>query len=402
MHFGMLENRLFSEGGFSRQMAQTRFDFPPAPMPEGADRLRAEVRQFLAAERAAGRLTPNTRITNAFDAEFSRACGERGYIGMTWPKQYGGGERSALERYILTEELLAGQAPVRGHWVADRQSGPVILRFGTDRQRDEFLPRIARGEAFFCIGLSEPNSGSDLSSVSTKARQDGDDWVIDGAKLWTTSAHHAHFMIALCRTARDPDDRYHGLSQFIIDMATPGVTVRPIINMAGEHDFNEVIFDGARLPASALLGTLHEGWKQVSAELAYERSGPDRWLSAFGLLSTFNAAYAARLDAGQQQALGRLIAHLLTLREMSMSIAGMLQSGRTPNVEAAIVKDLGTHFEQELIKLVRDLVATAPDAADPLLRRLLESAILTAPSFTIRGGTTEMLRGTIARGLGLR
>jgi acyl-CoA dehydrogenase len=386
-------------------MARLQFDFPPATLPETADQIRLEVRSFIRDELASGRIEPARKIGMSFNAAFSRRCGERGYIGMTWPKRYGGAERTALERYIVTEEMLSAGAPVRGHWTSDRQSGPVILRYGTDEQKETYLPLIARGECFFCIGLSEPDSGSDLASVKTRALKTDGGWILNGTKLWTTNAHNCQFIIALCRTKAQDEARYHGLTQFIVGLSLPGITVRPIINMAGEHDFNEVVFQDVRVPDTAVLGTLDEGWKQVSAELAYERSGPERWLTTFRLLAELNATYGASLEPAHRQQIGRLLAHLVTLREMSLSISGMLQAGQTPNLEATIVKDLGTVFEREVITVARDVINAVGldrDIKNALLHSLLESAILFAPALSIRGGTTEILRNTIAKGLNLR
>jgi acyl-CoA dehydrogenase len=381
------------------------FEFAPTAMPDTAKTLRREVREFVGEERAGGRIPQVKRIGMTFNAAFSLRCGERGYIGMTWPKRYGGAERSALERYVVTEELLAAGAPVRGHWTSDRQSGPVILRYGTDEQKEAFLPAIARGECFFCIGLSEPDSGSDLASVKSRAVKTQTGWTLNGTKLWTTNAHNSQFIIALCRTKPQDETRYHGLTQFIVSLAAPGVAVRPIINMAGEHDFNEVIFRDVHVNDDAVLGTLDEGWKQVSAELAYERSGPERWLTTFGLLAELNSTYGESLEPAHQQQIGRLLAHLITLREMSLSISGMLQAGRTPNLEAAIVKDLGTVFEREVITVARDIgnaLGVQRDERSAVLLSLLDSALLFAPALSLRGGTTEILRNTIAKGLNLR
>jgi len=386
-------------------MSNLQFRFEPVELPAQAAGLRAEVRSLLDEERRRGALARPDRVGMAFSAEFSRKLGERGWIGMTWPKRYGGHERTALDRYVVTEELLAAGAPVRGHWTADRQSGPVLLRFGSELQKQTYLPRIATGECYFCIGLSEPDSGSDLASIRTRARKVEGGWRLSGTKLWTTNAHNAHYMIALCRTSPAGEQRHAGLSQFIVDMATPGLTVRPVINMAGEHDFNEVVLDEVFVPDDGLVGECDNGWNQVSAELAFERSGPERWLSTFRLLAELAQAAGRGASAACVAEIGRLTAHLVTLRQMSMSVAGMLQAGRTPNVEAAIVKDLGTRFEQEVVQVARTLLhaenlGRAENAA--VLRALIDHACLYAPVFTIRGGTSEILRGAIARGLGLR
>ena len=178
----------------------TGFDFPPPEMPPGTDALRAEVRAFLAKSRTAEGWRPDSDFGSDWSASFSRALGARGWIGMTWPKRYGGHERSALERYVVIEELLAAGVPVYAHWVADRQSGPLLLRFGSEEQRQTILPRIAAGECYFAIGMSEPDSGSDLASVRTRAVRTNDGWRIDGTKVWTSNAHRSHYMIALCRT----------------------------------------------------------------------------------------------------------------------------------------------------------------------------------------------------------
>ena len=383
-------------------MSATTFDFSGTQIPASADAIREDIRAFMREERERGRIAPADRIGMAFDAAFSRRCGERGYIGMTWPKRYGGQERTPIERFVATEEFLVAGAPVRGHWTSDRQSGPVILRYGTDEQKDRYLPPIAAGESFFCIGLSEPDSGSDLASVRCRADTlDNGSWRLNGTKVWTTNAHNCHYMIALCRSLpQDPEARYHGLSQFIVDLTLPGVTVRPVENMAGENDFNEVIFEDVELAPDAILGTPHEGWKQVSAELAYERSGPERWLSAYRLLAAFNAIHGASLTPAHARTLGQLLARMVTLREMSLSIAGMLQAGATPNLEASMVKDIGTLHDREIIRAVRDMDEEL--GGSEALRPILEHALLMAPAFTIRGGTTEILRGTIARGLRLR
>lgn len=170
---------------------------------------------------------------------------------------------------MVVEELLSAGAPVAAHWIADRQSAPLILHYGTDAQRDFYLPRICRGELFFCIGMSEPGSGSDLASVRTRAERTGSGWRVNGQKIWTTNAVHSDYMIALVRTSGSADDRHAGLSQLIIDLKTPGVTVRPIVDLAGDAHFAEVFFENVDLSEDALVGGEGEGWKQVTAELAF-------------------------------------------------------------------------------------------------------------------------------------
>ena len=376
---------------------------PPPSCPE-AETLRGEVREFLARELAGRSAEARAVSWSGFDPEFSRKLGRRGWIGMTWPKRYGGHERSALERYVVLEEMLAASAPVGAHWVADRQSAPLLLRFGSEAQRRAILPRIAAGECYFCIGMSEPDTGSDLASVRTRAVAADGGYRVNGTKVWTTRAHQVHYMILFCRTAAASEaDRHGGLSQFLVDLKTPGVKVRPIRNLAGQHDFNEVVFEDVLLPEDALIGGLGDGWRQVTSELAFERSGPERFLSSFTLLIELARALGPEPSERAVVALGRIMAHIVTLRRLSRSVAGMLQAGADPALQAAVVKDLGTLLEQEVPEVARQLVACEPATeSTQAFSAVLAHAILHAPSFSIRGGTREILRGMIARGLGLR
>jgi len=376
----------------------------PTLTPE-AEELRRGVRAFVAEERSAGRLPPPRRIGLGFDREMSRRIAARGWIGLTWPKQYGGQGRSALERYVLNEELLAAAVPVGAHWVADRQSGPVLLKFGTEAQRQHYLPRIAAGDLTFSIGMSEPESGSDLASLKARAERIDGGWRINGRKIWTTNAHHAQYMIVLVRTSPATSSRHEGISQLIVDMSLAGITISPIVSMANEHDFNEVLFEDVVVGDDALIGKEGNGWNQVSAELAFERSGPERWLSSFRLVSELIGALGPETRQASQEELGRLLSHLLALRQLSMSVASMLEQGRSPNLEASIVKDLGTKFEQEVVRVVRNIVSAenlVANGRQERLHALLVHAQQYAPAFTIRGGTNEILRGIIAKGIGLR
>lgn len=377
--------------------------FPTFPDPGEAETLRGELRAFLRDELADRSPLERAQSWNGADPAFSRKMGERGWLGMTWPSRYGGGDRSGLERYIVLEEVLAAGAPVAAHWIADRQSGPTLLRFGNEAQRTEILPRIARGECFFCIGMSEPDSGSDLASIRTKAVAVEGGYRVSGTKTWTTNAHLAHYMILLARTGSSNGERQTGMSQFLVDMSRPGITVRSIPIPTGEHHFNEVVLDDVFLPTTALLGQEGGGWKQVMSELAYERSGPERFLSSFTLLAELLRVSGSQPSDEVALALGRLSAHLVTLRRMSRSVAGALGADQNPALEAVIVKDLGAVFEQEIPEIARTLVgrtATAGDDAD--FASVLAYITMHAPSFSLRGGTREILRGIIARGLGLR
>jgi hypothetical protein len=359
--------------------------------------LRSEVRDFLARALTAGDFTPRTDSwQSGVDLDFTRALAARGWVGMTIPPQYGGHGRSELERFVVTEELLAHGAPVAAHWIADRQMAPSILRNGTEEQKQKYLPGIARGERYFSIGMSEPDAGSDLASVRTRATAHDDHWCINGTKVWTSLAHVATNMVVLART--DDGERHVGLSQFIVDLPNPDILISPIITIDGSHHFNQVVFDDAALSGDALLGARGSGWKQVTAELANERSGPERFLSPFPLLAAWGTS-VEHSDATGQLELGRLMSRLLTLRQMSLGIAQRLASGGQPAVEAALVKDLGTTFEGDLVETVRRTTMTEPGSGDLAIDPVLVDGVLHTPAFTLRGGTNEVLRSIVAKGL---
>ncbi len=374
--------------------------FEPVSLPASAAALRAEVRGFLA--EAARAWTPATlaRSWMGFDRDFSREVGARGWIGMVWPGAYGGAERSGLERTVVLEEMLAAGAPVGAHWIGDRQSGPLVLRLASEEQKRRILPGIVRGELAFCIGLSEPEAGSDLAALRTRAERVQGGWRLNGRKIWTTNAHLADYMIALVRTSPAPEggSRHAGLSQFLVDLRSSGISIRPIKDLLGEDSFNEVTFDDVALPDDALLGAEGAGWAQATAELAFERSGPDRYLSSYPALAT--AMDTLREVPGAEAPVGRMVARLATLRHMSLSVAGMLERGEAPAQEAALTKDVGNDFEQALPEAIRALLE--PDEMPPHLRALLDDLTQLAPTFSLRGGTREILRGIIARELGLR
>ncbi len=385
-------------------------DFSALELPAPARKLQAEVREFLRAEIAAQAFQPHLGHTE-FNAEFTRKVAAHGWIGMTWPKRYGGQERSYLERFVVTEEMLAVAAPCAAHWFGDRQTGPSLLRYGTEEQKQRFLPAIARGEYSFALGMSEPNSGSDLASVKTRAERVADGWRVTGQKVWTSWAHKAHAFFVLCRTAPDSGDRHAGLSQLIVELDAPGVTIRPIRFLDGRHTFNEVFLDNVFVPDAGVVGEIGQGWKQVTSELALERSGPERYMTTFPLFTELMRRLGAAPDARALEMAGKLTARLWSLRRMSLAIAMTLDPGPDGadgapkasvdlGTEAALVKDMGTFYEREIIDAARLLfeVEPDPDATDTFERYLAES-IVCAPVSTIRGGTTQVLRNLIARKL---
>lgn len=371
---------------------------PAATVDPSTRALRAEVRQFLADQRAAGAFTPSVDAwLTGWDEAFTAALAARGWIGMTVPVEYGGHGRSFLERFAVTEELLAAGAPVAAHWIADRQIVPSLLKYGTEVQKSQFLPRIVRGECFFAIGMSEPDSGSDLASVRTRAVRVEGGWSLSGTKVWTSGAHRAHAFIVLARTAPlDPGQRHAGLSQFIVDLRGSGVLVRPIISMNGAHHFNEVILDQAFVPDAMVFGDIGAGWTQVTSELSFERSGPERFLSTFVLLAATTANMADQ-RISRDETLGCLVARVAGLHQMSTAVAGALERHEPADVAAAVVKVLGTTVEGDIADF-----ADRHGGDDAASSELITAAVDQRPGFTLRGGTNEVLRGVIARGLGIR
>jgi len=379
-------------------------DFAPT---RGEERLREEVREFLAAS-----LPPESTCDDGwivgFSREFSRALGARGWIGYTWPKRYGGSDGSYLERLIITEELLRAGAPVGAHWLTDRQVGASLLAYGREEQRQELLPRITRGDLVFCIGMSEPNAGSDLASLRTRAVEDGDFFVIDGHKIWTTAAHEADYCYLVART--DPSAAKHrGISEFLVDMKTPGITVRPIIDMVGEHHFNEIFFENVRIPRGALVGEQNRGWYQITAQLDYERSGIERLLSNNRIFADARG-YAQETGLAREALWRDRIASIETRlsigRWLIYRVAWLLSRGIVPNKDSALTKAFSTELEQEIAELAGQILGPhallRPGSPAARLGGRIARALVFAPSYTIMGGTSTILRNIIAlRGLGL-
>jgi alkylation response protein AidB-like acyl-CoA dehydrogenase len=366
--------------------------------------LQADVRAFLAAELGGtpGR-RPGLGMNGAASREFSRKLGARGWLGMALPKRYGGAERSAVDRFVVTEELLCYGAPVGHHWLADRQTGAVINRFGTEEQKARFLPGIASGELGFSVGLSEPGAGSDLAAIRTRAVRDGDGWVISGQKVWTTGAHRNDYIVALCRTSDEPDRR-DGLTQFIVSLSAPGLTVHPISLLDGSADFNEVVFGNVAVGQEAVLGDLGRGWSQTTAELALERGGPDRFMSIYPVVEAFlREAEPAALGEQARRFLGRATASFWVLRNLALSIARAVDRGESSVHQAALLKEMATRFEQDVITALLDVIDIQPVCDSPsVFEQILCEAILTRPVFTIRGGTSEILRSVAAKAISAR
>jgi alkylation response protein AidB-like acyl-CoA dehydrogenase len=371
----------------------------PTELTDQERALQAQVRAFCDEHLPRGSFEPGLGMSSGPSKELSRELGRRGWLGMALPKQYGGSDRSTVDRLVVVEELLRRGAPLEQHWTADRQSGVVINRSGTEDQKRRFLPQIAAGELCFCIGMSEPDSGSDLASVQSRAVPVEGGWKLNGTKIWTSNAHFADWMICLCRT-HDSDNPHQGLSQLLIDMKSPGITINPIVLLDGTADFAEVVFEDVFVPEALLLGQPGNGWEQVTSELSFERAGPERWITPVIIVENFLREHAQDLSPAAVDFLGHSVARWWGLRQVSLSVARMIDEGKAPALQAAMGKDMGTEFEQDVIATLQQLVDIEPSLhSSSLFSRLLARAVLVAPSWVIRGGTNEVLKGIIAKGL---
>lgn len=359
---------------------------------------REEVRDFLQREREAGSWTPSVDAwLKGHSPEFSRRCGERGFVGMTWPRRLGGGERAPWERFAVNEELVAAGAPVAAHWVAENQCGPLILELGTASLQEDFLPRIARGEMFVAAGLSEPDAGSDLASLRTTGQRVAGGWRVRGRKIWSSNAHRNHFVLALIRTSPRTENRHDGFTQLFIDVASPGVQIRPVPAMGAPAAFAEILLEDVFVPDRFVLGVPGQGWPQVTSMLVYERSGPERYLSTFTVLRQL--LQQPQVTEGIEAELGELVARLWSVRALAVRVQRLVEGGGSPQLKGAMVKALGAKVEQDVAEVGRLAIAANPDRVSAELERLVHEAQLAAPGFTIRGGTLQVLNNVIAKAL---
>jgi len=374
-----------------------RFDLVATTAEE--EKLRAQVREFLSVELPAEKRVALGQAGDGYDPEFSRKLAAHGWVAMALPTEFGGRGATAVERFIVAEELMAAQAPISAHWIADRQTAPSILNHGTEAQKQKFLPAIAAAECFFAIGMSEPEAGSDLASVRTRAKRVDGGWLVSGTKVWTTWAQHADWFAVLCRTS-DEESKHRGLSQLLVDLKSPGVTVSPIRLLDGDDDFCEVHLDDVFVSDDLVLGAVGSGWEQVTSELAYERYGPERSMSAWGMVRAVLEIAGPQATERVSSSVARLIARHRAIRQLSLAVARRVDDGARPAAEAAVVKDLGTVFEQHAVEVVRDLLELEIDPSrSDRISAVIARSILTQPIFTIRGGTTEVLRSILAKGL---
>lgn len=353
--------------------------------------LRQTVRDLTDEWLAAGRYVPRSDCwLRSFDLEFSRELAARRLIGLTWPTEFGGAGLDARSRLAVTEELLRAGAPVAAHWIGDRQIGPTILRYGTPELQRELLGGIISADYIFCLGMSEPEAGSDLAAVHTTAVKVDGGWRVNGRKTWTSQAHHATHAYLLART--DAAGRKHeGLSEFVVDMASDGVEVSPIWDMSGEHHFNEMSFTDVFVPDNRLIGQAGNGWRQVTEQLSFERGGPERVLSTYPLLREVIKQLRDAGDSRFDAELGELVARLSVLRRQCWEIAEALDAGLAPITEAASLKYQGTRFEVDVIEFARRTGFGVVQGDS------LAQALCAAPGFSIRGGSSDVLLSIIAK-----
>ncbi len=381
---------------------------------EEQEKFRQEVRRFLEEEIRRGTFQPMCDgWIQGQSPEFTKKLAQKGWIGLTWSKEYGGGGCSHVDRLILTEELLRYGAPTACHWFADRQIGRSLLAYGTEEQKREFLPRIIQGETYFGVGLSEPEAGSDLASLQTRATQSGDEYIIDGQKMWASCAKYMNYIYMVART--DPEvPKHRGISEFLFPTDLPGITITPTIDITGSEAWAEVFFDGVRVPSKCLIGEKNRGFYQVLNQLDYERAGLERLMGNYPLYEALLQFVKETKHNGKplshdtliRQKIAQLQVEFEVGRLLTYRVIQIMERGRSPNWEAAMAKAYSTAYEQRLAKtateilgLYGQLVAESKWAS---MSGLAAQSYLASTGYSLQAGTSEILRNIVAmRGLGL-
>ncbi len=375
------------EGFWGAPLASAGMDFSLPP-----EVIRLGLEATAVAERGARR---HESLEDAWiiadDAEFAQELGRLGYLGMTWPRESGGYGRSALERFVVSEALLRAGAPVASCWFADRQIGPVLLQYGTPEQRNRYLPGILAGTARWCIGMSEPDAGSNVAGIATTAVRDGNEFVINGQKIWTSGAQRAEWCYLICRT--DPEAPAHkGLSEFILPMDTQGISVRPIQDASGASHFCELFLADVRIPADNLVGELNNSFGQTMRQLEHERGGIDRLFSNRTLLDLVEPLVDTQDDRRRQQ-----LARIQTRYAIGRLMVLHNVMGQAPRGYSALTKIFCSEFEQEVANFCASVAG-----ADAMLGNRVSRGAIYAPAYTLMGGTTQILRNIVGeRTLGL-
>ena len=378
------------------------------------EKLRQEVRDFLEEELRNGSFEPSCDAwIQGYSPEFTKKVAQKGWIGLSWPKEYGGQGRSHVDRFVLTEEMLRYGAPAACHWFADRQIAGSIIKYGTEEQKQELLPKILRGEAYVGLGMSEPQAGSDLASLQTRAVEDGDEYIIDGQKMWTSCAGFMNYIYLLARTDFEAL-KHRGISEFIIDTSLPGITITPTIDITDSEAWGEVFFDNVRIPKSCLIGEKNRGFYQVMNQLDYERAGLERLMGNYPLFDaiiqftkeTEQDGKPLSKDALIRQKLAQLQIEFEVGRLLTYRVALAIDEDRIPNVEAAMAKVYSTAFEQHLANMATDILGLygqllAESKWVPILG-MAPHSYLGSKGYSLQAGTSEILRNIIAsRGLEL-
>ena len=378
------------------------------------EKFRQEVRDFLEEEIKQGTFEPTCDSwVRRNHLEFTRKVAERGWIGLTFPKEYGGHGRCSVDRLIFTEEMLRYGAPTALFWIADRQVGRNILAYGTEEQKQEFIPKIVKAEAFFAAAMSEPEAGSDLASLQTRAVDAGDYFIINGQKTWTTGAHFMNYIYLIVRTDTEVP-KHKGISELIIDKSLPGITISPLMTIMGEEEFNEVFFDDVRVPKKYLIGEKNRGWYQIASQVDYERSGLERLMSHQPLHDALIKFVKETRRNGKPLSQDTAIRNHLTQLQVEFEIgrlliyrvALVLDEGRIPNWEAAMAKAYSTAFEKHLASASMEILGLYGQLTSgskwAVIRGIAPDSYLDSKSSSLRGGTSEILKNIVAqRGLGL-
>ena len=372
-------------------------------------KFRQEVRDFLEGEIRQGLWQPTCDAwIMGHDPAFTKRVAQRGWIGLTWPKEQGGQGRSYVDRLILTEEMLRYGAPAACHWFADRQIGGAIVHYGTEEQKRELLPMILKGEAYVGLGMSEPDAGSDLASLKTRAASDGDYYVIDGQKTWTSGGSHMNWIYLVART--DPDaPKHRGISEFFFETSLPGITVAPIVDITGGVHFNEVFFENVRIPAKCLIGEKNKGFYQILNQLDYERSGMERLMANFPLFEALIQYTKETKRKGKllsedpiiRPKLARLKIEFEIGRLHMYRVAMVMDEGRAPNWESAMSKAYGTAFEQRLASTAIEILGLygqlSPQSKWVPMQGMAYHSYLSSKGYSLQAGTSEILKNILAQ-----
>ena len=380
------------------------------------DAFRAEVRHWLAENLTADLREVTERATSVFidkphNLAWQRILATRGWVAPHWPAEYGGPGWDETERYIFASECARAEAPSLAP-MGLRMVAPCIMRYGTEEQKAHYLPRILAGEDYWCQGYSEPQAGSDLAALSLRADRDGDHYVLNGSKIWTTHAHFANRMFCLVRTSRE-GPRQAGITFLLLDMDTPGINVRPIVSIANDHDFNQVFFEDVRVPVSGRLGEENQGWTVAKYLLEFERAVA----YAAGLHAARDKLEAAARETGLledlqfRRKLSLVAAQISAIEAVELGVMAAMASGRNPGPASSLLKIQGTETQQRIQELAIEVAGhyAAPDqheARQPgsgLAALTDDSAMIAAPRYfngraaSIYGGSNEIQRGIIAR-----